>query len=131
VEVIPTFFRDSAGKMENGTLLFFSPQQKESRMSDSPVLTIHILGRQFPFGKLVATRNALQTIPQDDIINGLNRHANGDWGDLDREDNEANNRALKERGRLLSAYHSKVGDKFWIITEADRSVTTVLLPEDY
>jgi len=60
----------------------------------------------------------------------LQRHSDGDWGDVCEEDKEANNRALKYGYRLLSSYH--IDDtKIWIITEADRSVTTVLLPSEY
>jgi len=62
---------------------------------------------------------------------GLSVHQAGDWGDVCDDDRQANNRALTEGTRLLSVYHSATGVKFWIITEADRSVTTLLLPEDY
>jgi len=55
----------------------------------------------------------------------------GDWGELTQEDIDENNRALKEGCRLLSAYRSTNRVKFWIITEWDRSVTTVLLPSEY
>jgi hypothetical protein len=65
------------------------------------------------------------------MMQALRRHARGDWGDLDDEDLQANERALKDGTRLLSAYHSSAGTKFWIITEWDRSATTVLLPEEY
>jgi hypothetical protein len=86
---------------------------------------------RFSLGQIVATPNALENIPNDEILCALVRHARGDWGELDAEDLRANERALKLGGRLLSAYHSVQKIKFWIITEADRSVTTVLLPEDY
>jgi hypothetical protein len=89
------------------------------------------LQSKFPFGRLVATPNALNQIPNDEILCALARHARGDWGTLDAEDLESNERALKLGGRLFSAYHSIQKTKFWIITEADRSVTTILLPEDY
>lgn len=82
-------------------------------------------------GEIVATPNALAHVPSPEIIQALARHQAGDWGELDRHDREANNAALQDGSRLLSAYRSKAGEKFWIITEADRSVTTVLLPEDY
>lgn len=85
----------------------------------------------FPLGRLVATPNALAQLTQTDISNALLRHASGDWGDVGNEDREANNRSLHDGTRLLSVYHSESGTKFWIITEADRSATTVLLPEDY
>ena len=65
------------------------------------------------------------------MMQALRRHARGDWGDLDDEDRKANDRALQEGSRLFSAYKTKAGVKFWIITEADRSATTVLLPDEY
>nr|MBA2637786.1 hypothetical protein [Solirubrobacterales bacterium] len=55
----------------------------------------------------------------------------GDWGEVDEEDKAANERSLKEGTRLLSAYHLKDGTKVWLITEADRSATTLLLPQEY
>lgn len=85
----------------------------------------------FRLGRIVATPNSLQHVPQPDILRGLQRHQAGDWGDAEAEDRQANDRALVEGTRLLSVYHTSAGLKFWIITEADRSVTTVLLPEDY
>jgi hypothetical protein len=86
---------------------------------------------KFPFGRLVATPNALNQIPNEEILTALSRHLRADWGTLDAEDWQANERALKSGGRLFSQYHSIQNVKFWIITEADRSATTVLLPEDY
>lgn len=85
----------------------------------------------FRLGQIVATSNALSKLSQQDILRGIQRHQAGDWGDVDAHDRDANNRALTEGTRLLSVYHTSSGLKFWIITEADRSVTTVLLPEDY
>ena len=85
----------------------------------------------FPLGQIVATPNALAQITEADIASAMSRHVMGDWGDLDNEDKEVNNQALVEGSRILSAYRAANGTKFWIITEADRSVTTVLLPNDY
>lgn len=85
----------------------------------------------FRLGRIVATPNALAKLQQPDILSALQRHQAGDWGDVDGEDREANNRALAEDTRLLSVYHSATRVKFWLITEADRSVTTILMPEDY
>ena len=59
------------------------------------------------------------------------RHGAGDWGDLDSYDRDENDRALKNGGRLFSAYITSTGLKVWVITEADRSCTTALLPVDY
>ena len=86
---------------------------------------------KFRLGRIVATPNALAKLTQEDILLALQRHQAGDWGDVDEADREANERALLEGTRLLSVYSSAAGVKFWIITERDRSVTTVLLPEDY
>lgn len=61
----------------------------------------------------------------------LARHAMGDWGIVDAEDAQANRSAVRDGGRLLSAYELSTGVKVWIITEADRSTTTILLPSEY
>ena len=87
--------------------------------------------RRFCLGKLYTTPRVLAAIPHDEVIRALARHQSGDWGDVDTEDQQENEYALGRRLRLLSAYHSQTGVKFWIITEADRSVTTVLLPREY
>ena len=74
---------------------------------------------------------ALAELSRADVQRALRRHHLADWGDLDASDREANERALHNGGRFLSAYRSDRGEKFWIITEADRSATTVLMPGDY
>lgn len=84
-----------------------------------------------PLGTIVATTNALRHVDQADILKALQRHQAGDWGLVGAEDWAANDQALIEATRLLSAYDSANGVRFWIITEWDRSLTTVLLPEDY
>ena len=84
-----------------------------------------------PLGRIVATPAALGTVSQPDIVAALRRHASGDWGDVDPDDRAANDDALKSGERLLSVYQSATGTTFWVLTEADRSVTTVLLPDDY
>jgi hypothetical protein len=86
---------------------------------------------KFPLGQVVITSNALHAIPPAEVNAALARHASGDWGELCKEDRELNEHSLQEGDRLLSAYTAKAAPRFWIITEADRSVTTVLLPEDY
>ena len=86
---------------------------------------------KFPLGQTVITRTALATLPAQDIAAALDRHRTGDWGEVGREDWRANERALKQGERLLSVYRTADGTKFYIITEWDRSLTTVLLPEDY
>ena len=82
-------------------------------------------------GRIVATPNALNSITQDDILLGIQRHQAGDWGNVTEDNRTANDRALVKGTRILSAYVAANGTKFWLITEADRSVTTILLPEDY
>ena len=95
-----------------------------------PILVIALSKPKFPLGQVVITANAEATLDPADVQQGLSRHASGDWGDVCPEDRKENELSLKEGYRLLSVYRS--GDKrFWIITEADRSVTTVLMPEDY
>ncbi len=85
----------------------------------------------FPLGAIVATASAVAEIPLLDIHAALDRHAAGDWGELGDEDRLANEEALAFGERLLSAFETSAGVAFWVITERDRSVTTVLLPEDY
>lgn len=89
------------------------------------------ISSNFPLGTLVATPNALQSLNSEDMYAGLLRHAKCDWGDLSEEDRLENEFSLTRRLRLLSSYTDQSGTKFWIITEADRSMTTILLPEDY
>ena len=84
-----------------------------------------------PLGQTVATPAALQALTQPEIVAALRRHSAGDWGDVDDEDRAANDDALRVGERILSVYRSASGVTFWVITEADRSVTTVLLPDDY
>ena len=85
----------------------------------------------FQPGQIVATRGALSVLSREDIMKALGRHLSGDWGDLSTEDKQENDFAVKNGFRILSSYSSKKGVKFWVITEADRSATTVLLPEEY
>ena len=85
----------------------------------------------FDLGRTVATPHVLEIVPKAEILAALQRHQNCDWGDVGPQDKWSNDRAVKSEERLLSVYHSKDGVTFWIITEWDRSATTVLLPEDY
>ena len=89
------------------------------------------MNKQVPLGQTVATPAALEVVTQDEIVAALRRHQSGDWGDVGTDDSAANDEALKVGERLLSSYQTADGTKFWIITEADRSATTVLLPDDY
>lgn len=85
----------------------------------------------FPLGRTVTTSTALDTLNQEDVVVALRRHVSGDWGDVDDHDRAANDLSLRDGSRLLSVYTDRNGTTFWIITEADRSSTCVLLPEDY
>ena len=86
---------------------------------------------KFHLGQTVATPNALDQLTQDDVLCGLQRHQSGDWGDVCEDDKKENDLALENGIRLFSVYRTPTHKKFWIITEADRSITTVLMPEDY
>ena len=85
---------------------------------------------RFPIGKTYATPGALAL--NVDLLSYLRRHHCGDWGDeLCAEDKQANEDALVHGSRLLSCYRTPAGDRLYIITEWDRSMTTILLPEEY
>jgi len=86
---------------------------------------------KFSLGNVVSTPGALDAIPMLIITACLLRHQQGIWGDVCEEDREANERALKDGDRIFSVYHGPDGTKFYIITEWDRSYTTVLLPSEY
>ncbi|NKA72386.1 plasmid related protein [Ralstonia solanacearum] len=88
---------------------------------------------RLPLGHLLATPAAVAVLATADvsIFKLLNRHARGDWGDLSDEDRQQNDQAAVTAQRVLSSYLLGNGRKVWIITEADRAMTTVLLPEDY
>ena len=87
----------------------------------------------FKLGQIVATPAALEALDRagQQPWQLLVRHVQGDWGELDAEDRRLNDEAVKEESRILSAYTLKTGVRLWIITEADRSSTCLLLPEEY
>ena len=87
----------------------------------------------FNLGQLVATPGALAAIEEsgDSLVTYLNRHVTGDWGELDAHDQKENDLGISHNLRILSAYTLSSGVKIWVITEADRSSTTALLPEEY
>lgn len=82
-------------------------------------------------GYLCQTPGAAAQLHGLDVLRALGRHTMGDWGELCEDDWKLNNESLVDDRRILSAYQTRDGVKFWIITEWDRSVTTVLLPEEY
>ena len=97
-----------------------------------PSFIIVVGESRFPLGQLVITPGALERLSAGEIQQSLNRHVRGDWGELPEEDVGVNQRALELGFGLLSAYRSEDRKtRFYVITEADRSVTTVLLPEEY
>jgi hypothetical protein len=87
-------------------------------------------GPRFSLGALYTTPGALEALTVGEMHKALERHRRADWGDVDPEDARENDFALGKYLRLFSVYTAKAG-KFWIITEADRRTTTVLLPHEY
>ena len=87
----------------------------------------------FELGQILATSGALMALQKAGQEPGefLARHVNREWGDLSDEDRKQNDYSLEHGFRLLSSYRTNAGDKLWIITESDRSATTLLLPEEY
>ena len=88
---------------------------------------------KFSLGQIVGTPGALEALDRagqkPEFF--LTKHAQGDWGLMCAEDKQLNEESLKEDGRIHSAYKTLKGEDIWIITEADRSTTTILLPDDY
>jgi hypothetical protein len=87
----------------------------------------------FPLGQIVGTPGAMEAMQeaQQNPLQLLFRHVTGDWGDLGEEDKAENDFSVQRGFRILSAYTLATEVKIWLITEADRSVTTFLLPEEY
>jgi hypothetical protein len=92
-----------------------------------------VFPEQFSPGRISITPGARDAIAKsgEDPLSFLGRHVTGDWGDLCDEDKRQNDFSLENGFRLLSAYHTRAGVKLWIITEHDRSTTTILLPSEY
>lgn len=86
-----------------------------------------------PLGRVVATGGAIAALFASGDMPGrfLDRHASGDWGDVPEADRRLNDTGAMSGVQVLSSYETSAGDRLWIITEADRSVTTLLLPEEY
>ena len=88
---------------------------------------------RFPLGRVVATPGALSALEKaeqaPDVF--LDRHVNGDWGEVPEEDKQENELAVEQGLRILSAYTTSADDRIWILTEADRSATILMLPEEY
>lgn len=88
---------------------------------------------RFALGQVVGTQGAVEALndADQDPNEFIQRHVRGDWGDLDDEDKQENEYSVQHGFRILSAYHTAKKVKIWIITEADRSATTLLLPSEY
>jgi hypothetical protein len=87
----------------------------------------------FSLGQVVATPNALAALEEaeQNPFEFLQRHQSGDWSEMVQEDQEENQRAVKQGLRVFSSYKLSTGQKLWVITEWNRQVTTLLLPSDY
>jgi hypothetical protein len=94
-------------------------------------MTIHERISEFELCPIWITANAFSQICRDDMFASLFRFRAGDWGEVCDEDRQANDEALATGSRILATYTDRYGLKFWILTEGDRSATTILLPGDY
>lgn len=90
-------------------------------------------GAKFKLGVVVTTPAAADVMASSGQTptEFLNRHVKGDWGDVCEEDWNLNDEALREGSRILSSYETILGERLWIITEWDRTITTILLPFEY
>jgi hypothetical protein len=104
-----------------------------SHVKETSRMTGHTPARsaKFTLGTVVATPGALEAISRHELVTAIQRHAQGDWGEVDPHDHRQNEQALESGLRLFSVYRTLGGEKFWVITEADRSSTTILLPSEY
>ena len=105
----------------------------QAPQTDAPVVNKNPRLPRFALGQVVATPGALVALEEAGQLpqEFLHRHVVGDWGELDEHDRQANERAVHGGDRILSSYRTKKGAKLWLITEYDRSVTTLLLPSEY
>ena len=90
-----------------------------------------VLVSRFEVGQVVITQGAASEVRSDEVFRGLVRHMSEDWGELEEFDWKQNDAAVEYGGRILSRYISSDGVTFWIITECDRTLTTILLPAEY
>ena len=99
----------------------------------SPQLTLQVRvtrAPRFDLGRLCITPSAAKVVPAQEVLQAVARHATGDWGLLNPHDRQQNEAALRQGGRLCSVYQSSTGQRFYVITESTRDLTSVLLPED-
>jgi len=119
-------------KIENRNTVFQSMPEPENLEESALAVLLAVGMKAFHPGKFSSTPLAMETFTRGWITKCLCRHIVGDWGDLDAEDTETNDGALDGGGRLLSSYtHPVSKERLWIITEHDRSVTTMMLPMEY
>jgi len=102
--------------------------EKNEQPKPSP---LKIATKRFPLGAFYMTPGAIENVKPSEVQYLLQRHASCDWGDCGEEDWAFNCYALIEGTRIFSVYTTENGSKVWIITEADRSYTTMLLPSEY
>lgn len=88
-------------------------------------------GGRFDLGLVSVTVNAMQSLQASEVRNALWRHSRGDWSELGPDERRCNEESVAEGGVIASFYTSHAGKNFWIVTEADRSATTVMMPFDY
>ena len=102
-------------------------------MNNSEPKAIQNQAPLFPLGQIVATPGALEALESSlqTPAEFLTRHARGDWGDLSADDIAENEFSIKNGFRLLSSYRTANGQRLWVITEAQRDLTTLLLPDEY
>jgi hypothetical protein len=109
------------------------PEPEKTEQATLPNVILYLV-TLFPLGEVGATPGALDALKTEGIHSSvlLARHETGDWGDLKRDDWKINDDAVKTGGRLLSAYTlPQTQTQVWVITESDRSATTLLLPSEY
>lgn len=99
--------------------------------STNSVPVVQVYSNAFRLGKIVSTARVQITARAEEQAMMVQRHADCDWGDLSPDDKKVNNDALAHGGQLLSEYRAQSGERVWVITTADRSITTLLLPKDY
>ena len=104
-----------------------------ARVSIVDILAGNVPGARFNLGQVVATPAAIDALVDNEVtaIPYLLRHVMGDWGDMSDEDKAENDYAIGRHLRIFSAYTLPDGTKIWVLTEADRSATTILRPSDY
>jgi hypothetical protein len=86
---------------------------------------------KFALGEVVMTRSVADKVRLSDVLTALHRHRHGDWGDVCPDDSKKNDESVEAGWRILSSYKNNEGVTFWVFTEADRSTTTLLLPDEY